>query len=206
MHCRLWSGFTLIELVVVVAIILILAAMLLPVFEQAVKSAEATTCLMNVRHMAWAAQLYSDDYDGYLPPALLDIAGSTKKNCWDVLLLPYLGSQQLYICCADKNPTTGPAYTNSLPHSYGINLDVTMIGGYCGASLRLMHIRRPGNTILFFGLAQPYSYGWAPSWGNMSRYVAARHNQACNFSFCGGNAKRMRPEATLTGDTNLWQP
>ncbi len=206
MHRKLRAGFTLIEMVVVISIILILAAMLLPVFERAVKSAEAVSCLANVRHLALASQLYTDDYDGRLPPALIEIPNSTQKNCWDLLLLPYIGSQQIYLCPADENPTAGPAYTNSVTHSYGINLDVAMIGGYPGASLRSTQIPQPCETILFFDLAQPHSYGWRASWGNLPQYVAARHNQASNFAFCAGNAKRIKPSATLTNTVNLWEP
>ncbi len=206
MHRKLRAGFTLIELVVVISIILILAAMLLPVFERAVKSAEAISCLANVRNLALASQLYTSDYDGRLPPALLDLPDSTKQNCWDVLLLPYVGSRQIYLCCADENSTPGPAYTNSVTHSYGINLDVAMVGGYPGASLRSTQIPRPCEAILFFDLAQPYSYGWRASWGNMSQYVAARHNQASNFAFCAGNAKRIKPSETLSSSVNFWEP
>jgi len=203
---KLRAGFTLIELVVVISIILILAAMLLPVFERAVKSAEATSCLANVRNLALASQLYASDYDGGLPPALLDLPDSAKQDCWDVLLLPYVGSRQVYLCPADENPTAGPAYTNSLTHSYGINLDVAMVGGYPGASLRSTQIPRPCQTILFFDMEQPYSYGWRASWGNMPQYVTARHNQASNFAFCAGNAKRIKPSATLTNTVDLWEP
>ncbi len=206
MNRQLCAGYTLVELLVVVAIVLILAGMLLPVFEQAVKSAEATSCLANIRHLALASQLYCNDYDEQLPPALLDLSDSTKKNCWDILLLPYVGNRRIYLCPADENPTYGPAYTNSLLHSYGINLDLTMIGGYAGASLQLCRIPHPSKTILFFDLAQPYSYGWRASWANMSQYVATRHNQASNFAFCAGNAKRIKPSATLTSSVNLWQP
>ena len=206
MYRELRAGFTLIELVVVISIILILAAMLLPVFERAVKCAEATSCLANVRHLALASQLYASDYDRGLPPALLDLPDSTKQNCWDVLLLPYVGNRQIYLCPADENPTAGPAYTNSVTHSYGINLDLAMVGGYPGASLLSTQIPRPCETILFFDMAQPHSYGWRASWGNMSQYVAARHNQASNFAFCAGNAQRIKRSATLTISVDLWEP
>ncbi len=206
MDRQLRAGFTLIELVVVISIILILAAMLLPVFERALRSAEATNCLMNLRNIGYAAQLYAGDYDGCLPPALVEIPSSTRKNCWDVLLLPYLRCPEIYLCPADESPTEGPAYTNSIKHSYGINLDVAMINGYAGASLQLGNMPHPSTTILFFDLAQANSYGWRASWGNMSQYVAARHNQASNFAFCGGNAKRIKPSETLTSSVNLWEP
>ncbi len=206
MHRSLSLGFTLIELVVVIAIILILAAMLFPVFERAVKSAEATSCLANIRHIGLAAQMYARDHDLYLPPALIDVPGNSLKDCWDILLQPYLGSSDIYLCPADESPTAGPSYTNSLKHSYGINLDVAMVGGYAGASLIETQIDNPAEVILFFDLGQPNSFGWRTSWGNMSQYVAARHSEFSNFVFCAGNAKHIRPAETLTAGVNLWEP
>ena len=205
-HRGLLPGFTLVELVVVMAIILILAAILLPVFERALKSAGCTTCLMNVRHLGMAARLYADDYDGLLPPAVIDIPNSSQQNCWDILLMPYLRCREMYLCPADENPTEGPAHTNSLRHSYGANLDVTMVGGYSGASRQLGQLPRSCTTILYFDMQQPQAYGWRASWGNMSQYVAGRHNQRANFVFCGGNAKGLAPADTLTETVNLWEP
>lgn len=189
----------------VVAIILILGAILLPVFEQATKRAEAVCCLSNLRNIGMAAIMYADDYDDHYPPAILDIPDSSFAYCWDRLLLPYLGSELILVCPADETPTPGPSWTYSLPHSYGINLDVAMVGGYAGASRSCCEIRQPGRTILFFELAQENSYGWRQSWGNMSQYLAAWHNEGSNFVFCAGNAKWMRPDQTVS-PTNLWEP
>ena len=196
-------GFTLIELVVVIAIILILGAMLLPVFEQATKQAEAICCLSNMRNIGYAALMYADDYGQQYPPAIVEITDSIcDANCWDKSLFPYLRSELIFVCPADETPTPGPSWTCSIPHSYGINLDVAMVGGYAGAALRCCQVPRPGRTILFFELEQENSYGWRQSSGNMSQYVAARHNEGANFVFCAGNAKWIRLE--LTDD--LWEP
>jgi prepilin-type N-terminal cleavage/methylation domain-containing protein len=55
------SGFTLIELLVVIAIIAILAAILFPVFAAARENARKITCVSNLRQLATAVQMYTQD-------------------------------------------------------------------------------------------------------------------------------------------------
>ena len=61
-------GFTLIELLVVIAIIAILMGILLPAIGGARKLARRTVCMGNVRRLALSIRLYTDNYDGMLPP------------------------------------------------------------------------------------------------------------------------------------------
>ncbi len=62
-------AFTLIELLVVIAIIAILAAILFPVFAQAKEAAKKTQTLSNAKQNGTAIQIYTADYDDYLPSA-----------------------------------------------------------------------------------------------------------------------------------------
>lgn len=57
------KGFTLIELLVVIAIIAILAAILFPVFAQAKLAAKKTNDLSQLKQLALASLMYSNDYD-----------------------------------------------------------------------------------------------------------------------------------------------
>ena len=198
-------GFTLLELLVVVAIIVILAAVLFPVYEQCVKKAESTSCLSNLKSLSLAAALYADDCDNRLPPALVPALPPGYDTCWDVLLHPYLGSKPILLCPSDQVAAPGPSWTYSLPHSYGINLALTLVGGYAGMSLERERIERPAETILFFELNQANGYGWRPEWGNVNQYVAERHLSGGNYAFCGGNAKWMPTQDTLAG-AGMWQP
>ena len=61
--------FTLIELLTVMGIICILAAMLLPVLGRARGKARGVSCLNVIRQLALGTILYMDDYNGYYHPS-----------------------------------------------------------------------------------------------------------------------------------------
>ncbi|MBI4472409.1 MAG: prepilin-type N-terminal cleavage/methylation domain-containing protein [Acidobacteria bacterium] len=81
-----WAkGFTLVELLVVVAIIALLAALLLPALGRAKENGRVAVCLSNLRQISVALQFYTDDNRGYLPPIwAIDSNGTWDKGqmCW----------------------------------------------------------------------------------------------------------------------------
>ena len=60
-------GVTLVELLVVVAIIGLLAALIFPVLARAREAARKTMCMSNLRQIGVAFRLYVDDWDGCFP-------------------------------------------------------------------------------------------------------------------------------------------
>ena len=60
-------GFTLLELVVVVAVLAVLATLLLPALARARDTARSGTCLSHLRHWGLGTQLYALDGGGRLP-------------------------------------------------------------------------------------------------------------------------------------------
>ncbi|ABF40180.1 methylation [Candidatus Koribacter versatilis Ellin345] len=78
---RKQQGFTLIELVVVVAIILTIAAIAIPNFMQAVRQARIARAVGDIRAIVNDIQAYNVTYDKY-PDTLDDIGRSDTKDPW----------------------------------------------------------------------------------------------------------------------------
>ncbi len=62
-------GFTLVELLVVIAVIAVLSGLLLPALAKGKSQAHATQCLSNQRQINLALQMFADDHSGLLPGA-----------------------------------------------------------------------------------------------------------------------------------------
>jgi prepilin-type N-terminal cleavage/methylation domain-containing protein/prepilin-type processing-associated H-X9-DG protein len=82
-------AFTLVELLVVVGILAMLAAILFPVFAQAKEAAKRTECLSNVRQLSAAMLMYLDDHDGAYP---MRVDGTDNENVdqWIDMIHPYV--------------------------------------------------------------------------------------------------------------------
>ena len=82
--------FTLIELLIVVAVIAILTALLLPALQGAKESARTTVCTNHLRQLGLAALMYADDYQERFPPAYEPGAGPYYQH-YPAYLRHYLG-------------------------------------------------------------------------------------------------------------------
>lgn len=83
-------GFTLVELLVVVAIIALLLSLVLPNLRTAMARARMLKCQVALRNIGQAMQMYADDRQGWLPPVATDWNASSKHH-WCQFLAPYAG-------------------------------------------------------------------------------------------------------------------
>lgn len=95
-------GFTLVELLVVIAIIAILIALLLPAVQQAREAARRTQCKNNLKQLALACHNYHDVYTKF-PPGWICVDGTvqhphdgTSGAGWGTMILPFLDQTPLY--------------------------------------------------------------------------------------------------------------
>lgn len=96
------AAFTLVELLVVLAIIGVIAAMLLPTLGRAKRSAQSVACVSNLRQLGIALVLYVQDNNDRLPSCALLPSVNTNLPAITVPLLPYLKNPEIFRCPADK--------------------------------------------------------------------------------------------------------
>lgn len=91
-HCR--TGFTLIELIVVMAIVAVLLGMLLGAVQATRETANRVHCANNLRQLGIAIHSYHSER-GKMPPYAS--SGRTEiPGGWLLFLLPYFGQQEIY--------------------------------------------------------------------------------------------------------------
>lgn len=97
-------AFTLTELIAVIVIIGVLASVLFPVFNNARRSGVSTSCIVQMRQLAFASTLYTNEYDDTFVPVKYVMTGSASAlndRIWPQLLAPYTRSLQVFRCPAD---------------------------------------------------------------------------------------------------------
>jgi prepilin-type processing-associated H-X9-DG protein len=193
------DSFTLVELLVVFAIIGFLAALLTPMLHKAKAKARAIVCLNHLRQWGLATSLYITENDDFLPP---DGApnGLSTSSAWYVALPRQLGIKPyhempwhtnpaasfgncIWICPSNTNRSNG----NNLFH-YCLNEHVDATGE-ADSPVRLSAIHSPEITVWLF------DNGKRAAVAQQNNAHTNIHEKGAQFLFLDGHVARFRNTA-----------
>ena len=199
-------GFTLVELLVCIGLIVMLIAILLPALRKSVEAGRQVSCLNHLRQISQATQMYCLDNDGVFPSAagtdeVNSVAGMQKSDWiyWknttgtppytDVqksALARYLGGSipAVFRCPSDSCDVRPPNPWGPEPYLYSYSMN-GWIGASPTLSLALFHhwlqakdIVDPSEVILFIDEDdQTVDDGtWYPTYAIAHNQISSRHD------------------------------
>lgn len=209
------GAFTLVELLVVLAIVGILSALLLPGLSQSRALARSAACAGQLRQLGLAVHLYADDHGEEFPRSQHS-AFTHGQRTWGVVLAPYLGGTEatwtnllrtIYRCAADRK---------SGPWSYGLNVyfELGPEDDYTGKPQtwrRLSAVPRPARTILFAENASTADHIMPNFWSrpeDATDLAATRHRWQANYGFVDGHTEvaKLRQVYDPARGVDRWHP
>jgi len=222
-------AYTLIEILVVVALLAVVIALLLPVLTTARARAHTTQCSTQLSQLGHSMQLYSADYDGSVPPITIaefvDHHASSPVR-WYELLQPYLSKSSFPACPDVQVPAamqgfgnspgvSGYAYNGWLGSKVKLNSqDAKQHEYYAGVSDSVLNFS--ALTITIIEARAGIIARRSPDTGkelfgmwfdNFTAEIAAqpegarRHNKGASYLFADGHVKWLTPEKLQTGRT-----
>lgn len=147
------GGFTLVELLVVVAIIAILAAILFPIFLKAKKTAHKSRCQSSMKQIVTAALLYSDDWNGMTPGPVGGWVTWGDGIGWTERVARYMGGK-VKVRPSRKDARVYVCPQQEFNYSYGIVWSHEGNNSFDG--FYVSHVVRPSRMIFFYHLRPKY--------------------------------------------------
>lgn len=227
MERRIRPGFTLIEVLVVIAIIAVLAAILFPVLATARESARTTACQSNLRQIGLAIKQYIQDFDDHYPAAAYDANRDGNvftlgtdyfwwwaiypyaKN-WNIFVCPSASTQNVIVHAPDPKSWDPELVYPAGYLGYALNVGYSDDGtrpfpGPGPAGLPTSTVEDSAGTILVFDHTGWFAVYWPACCPPRDPAavvksppgMVGRHREGLNFLFCDGHVKYHRPEDAL---------
>jgi prepilin-type N-terminal cleavage/methylation domain len=194
------DAFTLIELLTVIAVIGILAAILIPTVGKVRAKASETSCRSNLRQLGVAFLMYANDNRGVTPPGNVTASHprSEGHNFAGIHLLRYYyRNGPRYVWDDAHKFIPEPTEKCTAADRDGTSLSTTDYGmsTYMG-NRPLSHYRAPTQTPALWD-------GWSSTWTNTGK-LATRHGGGLNVAFLDAHVERI-PAGDKRLHANWWQ-
>lgn len=208
------NAFTLLELLVVVAIILILAGLVFPLFRQSIEKAKSTACMANLKIISFAAEGYAADHDNTILPNYPIETG--EGTWWPNALLPYLSDPAVLECPATDRTKLSPeangyiqangkpvyvGYTKNIQLSQGADWWDPMNHGNSGT--RAAKLNRRSKLVFMVDGTSVNVAEWAANPDSGACYVAYRHSSRANILFLDGHIESFAAPLGYRVDQSL---
>lgn len=200
------KAFTLVEILVVLAITLLLAGILFPVFARAREKGRQATCQSNLKQLALATQLYVADNTGKYPFLFNEFAltpGLPLPNNklgigWGVRISDYLKNNEVFHCPSEPNPKSSDP---NLPHIVG-DAAFTDYGYNIGLSdVSETKLALPARTVLFDDNEPGQAWNIANR-PEITKPFFIRHSGGMNCAFIDGHVKWLPFGSIYAGGLN----
>lgn len=197
------SGFTLVELLVVIGIIAVLIALLLPAVSKAREAGNRTGCLNNLRQVHQAFMLYAGEYHDEVPLGYRALPVPSKQfnsmvysqTTGEFTLLGWLYQDRLmpdprvFFCPSENDPRE---QWNTTPNPWPVGLGITptanVYAGYgCRPQVALPDSPDPGITLP--KMAQFRNVAIFADLVSISTRVDTRHVKGINVLYGNGSAR-----------------
>lgn len=199
-HASLRRGFSLIEMLVVLSLVLFLGAILFPAFSVARQNGQRLSCASNLRQLGLAFKQYREDFDGGMPITAYVVGAdysfpngnhpthtSQRRALWMHEIYRYIKSTQIYNCPNGDGIYSGGYFWIGGEPSYGFNFYLS------GKS----DIKYPAKTAL---IADCNYYSMSPdpkqivgaSNPDNNNPPVPRHLETLNMAFVDGHVKPVK--------------